>query len=332
MGADQGARDAPQEVSPTRSDVRRSLRTDFSPSPKLRAIRLAFRARQATRLPGLLGGAEVHRPILIVGAPRSGTSLLYSILRASSRLAHWPGEAHEVWEADLHPALRGWVSGEATAADATPRVRARIRRSFFLTTGRRRRLIDKTPRNSLRIPFVEAVLPGALYVVLKRDGRDNVNSLINAWRTPGYRTYRLPQPHSIPGVDPAWWKFVLYAGWRDDVTGPLEAVCARQWISCNESVLDALEGIEPTRWTVVRYEDLVAAPETEVARLVEFLDIPYEAKLGQRASAVARTPINVVTPPERGKWRRENPAEIQAILPLIRPTMERLGYEADADR
>jgi hypothetical protein len=319
-------------MSPTRAKVRRSLRTDFSPSLRLRAIRLAFRARQATHVPWLLAGAEVSRPILIVGAPRSGTSLLYSILRASSRLAHWPGEAHEVWEADLHPALRGWVSNEAAAEDATPDVVARIRRSFFLTTGVHRRLIDKTPRNSLRIPFVEAALPGALYVVLQRDGCDNVNSLINAWRTPGFRTYRLPEPHSIPGADPPWWKFVLYPGWRDDVSGPLEVVCARQWVTCNKSVLDALQAIEPSRWTIVRYEDLVAAPEAEVARLVDFLDIPYEARIGQRATAVARTPINVVTPPERGKWRRENPSEIQAILPLIEPTMERLGYETDADR
>jgi hypothetical protein len=333
VGADQGPWRAPQAapVTPTRAEVRRSLKTDFSPSLKLRAIRLAFRGRQATRLPWLLTGADVDRPVLIVGAPRSGTSLLYSILRASTKLAHWPGEAHEVWEADLHPALRGWVSNEATAEDATPDVAARIRRSFFLTTGPRRRLIDKTPRNSLRIPFVDAVLPGALYVFLQRDGRDNVNSLVNAWRSPRYRTYRLPQPHSIRGVDRAWWKFVLYPGWGDDAAGPLEVVCARQWIACNEHALDALHAIQERRWTTVRYEDLVVSPEAEVARLADFLDIPYESGIRQRAGAVQRTLVNVVTPPERGKWRRENPTEIRAILPLIAPTMERLGYDAHAD-
>jgi hypothetical protein len=35
-----------------------------------------------------------------------------------------------------------------------------------------------------------------------------------------------------------------------------------------------------------------------------------------------------VTPPQRGKWRRENPAEIESIADLIAPTMERLGYES----
>ena len=45
-----------------------------------------------------------------------------------------------------------------------------------------------------------------------------------------------------------------------------------------------------------------------------------------RARGIA-TPVNVVTPPERGKWRKENPAEIEAIIPLIGPTMEALSYE-----
>ncbi|HEV3471638.1 MAG TPA: sulfotransferase, partial [Actinomycetota bacterium] len=67
-------------------------------------------------------------------------------------------------------------------------------------TGRKHRLLDKTPRNALRVPFVDALFPDARYIYLQRDGRENVNSLINAWRTPRYRSYELPQEHSIPGV------------------------------------------------------------------------------------------------------------------------------------
>ena len=331
MGAHQGARseDAPPPVTLRRRAVRRSLRTDFSPSLRLRGRRLAFRARQAANAPWLLAGIRVERPVLIVGAPRSGTSLLYSILRASSGLAHWPGEAHEVWEADLHPALRGWSSNCAAASDATPEIRERIRRTFFLTVGPRRRLIDKTPRNSLRIPFVDAVFPDARYVLLQRDGRDNVNSLLNAWRSPRYRTYRLPRPHAISGTNPEWWKFVLYPGWDEDASGPLEVVCARQWIHCNECALDSLEALAHGRWLGLRYEELVDSPAATVGRILAWLELPYERAVRVRAEASTATYLNVVTPPERGKWRRENPAEIEAILPLIRPTMERLGYDID---
>lgn len=313
-------------MSVDKKALRKSLRTNFNPGPRDHLNRVLLRARQGVHLPALLMGKKLDRPIFIIGAPRSGTSMLYAILRASSQLAHWPGEAHEVWEADHHPALRGWSSNALGPEDAEGQSAERIRRDFFLVTGPNSRLIDKTPRNALRIPFIDAVFPDARFVFLQRDGRDNINSLINAWRTPRYRTYELPQPHSIPGVDPKWWKFTLYPGWEGDVAGPLEVVCAKQWKLSYDFVLDALEPLARDRWMPVRYEELVDSPEDEVGRIMSFLDLPYEADVRAKAAAARTKPVNVVTPPERGKWRRENPTEIESILPLIAPTMERLGY------
>jgi hypothetical protein len=313
-------------VRPGPRELRRSLRTDFNPSLKLRLIRSAFRLRQASHLPALARGGRLREPIFIIGAPRSGTSLLYAILRNSSQLAHWPGEAHEVWEADHHPALREWESNELVASDLTPKAASRIRTQFFLTAGPRKRLVDKTPRNSLRVGFVDALFPDARFVFLQRDGRDNVNSLINAWRTPRYRTYRLPSPHSIPGTDPSWWKFVLYPGWRDDCSGPLEVVCAKQWRICNETASAALAALGSSRWTGVRYGSLIENPEEETQRVSQFLGLDFDDRLRAAVRARLAVPINIVTPPEAGKWRRENPEEIASIMPLISPTMEALGY------
>lgn len=313
-------------VKPRSRELRRSLRTDFSPSLKLRLIRSAFRLRQASHLPALALGGRLHEPIFIVGAPRSGTSLLYAILRSSSELANWPGEAHEVWEADFHPAMREWESNALGASDVTPKAASRIRMQFFLAAGPRKRLVDKTPRNSLKVDFVNALFPDARFVFLQRDGRDNVNSLINAWRSPRYRTYRLPTPHSIPGTDPDWWKFVLYPGWRDDCNGPVETVAARQWKICNESAMAALDALGESRWAGVRYERLIENPEQETQRVSGFLGLDFDDRLRAAARARLAVPINTVTPPEAGKWRRENPEEIAAIMPLIAPTMEALGY------
>jgi Sulfotransferase family len=314
-----------------RRKIRKSLRTNFNPTPRDHLNRVLLRARQASHLPSLWAGGALDRPIFIIGAPRSGTSLLYAILRTSSRLAHWPGEAHEVWEADYHPALRGWDSNALGLSDVERDEAERIRRSFFLVTGSKKRLIDKTPRNALRVPFVNDVFPDAHFVYLMRDGRDNVNSLINAWRTPRYRTYELPEPHAIPGVDPKWWKFVLYPGWREDMRGPVELVCAKQWVASNDLALGASKDVDASRWTPIRYEDLVEEPEAEIGRLMAALDLPYEAAVKDRARATKTTAINVVTPPERGKWRRENPEEITSILDRIRPTMQAMGYNTDAE-
>jgi hypothetical protein len=314
-----------------RKTINKSLRTNFNPGPRDRLNRVLLRARQAAHLPALWSGGRLDRPIFIIGAPRSGTSLLFSILRTSSELSYWPGEAHEVWEADYHPALRGWSSNALDASDVEDRPADAIRRSFFLVAGRKKRLIDKTPRNSMRVDFMEALWPDAHYVFLQRDGRDNVNSLINAWRTPRYRTYELPRAHSIPGVDPKWWKFVLYPGWRSDTAGPLEVVTARQWHISNDFALASGKKVDPRRWVTIRYEDLVEDPVAEIGRVLSALGLGYEDGVRAKAAALSSTPVNIVTPPEQGKWRKENPGEIAAIIPLIAPTMEALGYGKDED-
>jgi hypothetical protein len=310
----------------SRREIQKSLRTTFQPGPRWRAKRALLRVRQAVHAPVLLRGARLDRPVFVIGAPRSGTSLLFAILRSSSRLRHWPGEAHEVWEAYYHPALRDWGSNVLESSDLTDEAAAYISRQFSLIAGSRHRFIDKTPRNALRFGFLEALFPDARYVYLRRDGRDNVNSLINAWRTPRYRTYRLPEPHSIPTVDPAWWKFVLYPGWREDAAGPLEVVCANQWAICNHHSLAAASKIGNERWVEISYEDLVDRPVEEIGRVMQALELPYEDGVRRRAAATAGTHINIVTPPERGKWRKENPTEIESILPRIEKTMKLLGY------
>ena len=310
----------------SRRDIKRSLRTDFTPSTRIRLIRAAHAARRMANVPAMLAGAGIVRPIFIIGAPRSGTSLLYAILRRSSALRHWPGESHEIWEADYHPSVRGWESNVLDGSDYEPHAASRIRRSFFLVTGRKHRLIDKTPRNAMRVEFVNVLFPEAQFVYLQRDGRENINSLINAWRSPRYRTYELPEPHAIPGVDPKWWKFVLYPGWRADRAGPLEVVCARQWIASNVHATRDLETVEPHRRITLRYEELIADPVSETGRMLEFLGLDYEDEIKAKAAATATTPINTVTPPEPGKWRRENPVEIEAVTPLIAPVMKDMGY------
>ena len=314
-------------MTQSRREVKRSLRTDLNPSTRLRLIRAAHAARRMKNVPGLIKGSDLTSPVFIIGAPRSGTSLLYAILRRSSALRHWPGESHEIWEADYHPSLRGWESNVLTASDLTDDAAARIKRSFYLVTGRKHHLLDKTPRNALRVGFVDALFPDARFIYLKRDGRENTNSLINAWRTPRYRTYELPEPHRISGVDPRWWKFILYPGWRDDLEGPVEVVAAKQWIASNDHAMRDLSALPSARRFEVRYEDLVDDPVEEVGKILGFLDLPYEPAVKDKAAATAATPINTVTPPEPGKWRRENPREIESITPSITPTMEALGYQ-----
>src|SRR3954468_16814436 len=107
------------------------------------------------------------RPIIIVSAPRSGSTLLLETLAASPDLWSVGGESHAVIEGIpwLHPGSRGWESNRLGRADADARTIRLLRRRFSAAVrdrvGRRApvgpprvRLLEKTPRNALRIPFL----------------------------------------------------------------------------------------------------------------------------------------------------------------------------------
>jgi hypothetical protein len=308
----------------------------------------------------------IRAPVIILGAPRSGTTLLFETLARSSHLWSLGDESHDVFEGPYHPRLRGWESNVLTAADLDPRTAAQVCRAFErhaqpgtvrrLKQDRRDarehggapgrlayrlarlaaawqravhtsiRLLEKTPKNCLRIPFLRALFPDASFVVLRRDGRATISSLIDCWRAGGrYGTYRLPEPVRIPGREDAGWCFLLPPGWRRLLGAPLEEVCAAQWLAAVEAIGAELPALRAAgRVHEVAYEELVARPREVLEGLLAFLGLPLEPELlpgrGLRV-------VNALTPPDPAKWRR-NAAAIARILPRITEAQHALGYEA----
>jgi hypothetical protein len=233
-------------------------------------------------------------------------------------------ERHILWDA-YHPAReRSWESDALSADDVSARERDYIYLAVRLWT-RGRRFVDKTPESCLRLAYLDALFPDATYVFLRRRAADNVNSLIEGWRArPRFVKYRLPEP--LEGLGPlsgSLWSFVLVPGWRELRQAPLEEICARQYIACNEAVLDARGAIDPSRWHELSYEELVAAPSETLRTVFERLDLRFAPEAERIAPKPTRTAL---TPPRPEKWREQNAEAIERILPLVRPTEERLGY------
>jgi hypothetical protein len=284
------------------------------------ARRLVWRARRsfprvAQPLSLVVKADAPERPIFVLGCPRSGTTLLLQALLQSPELRSVQSEGHILWDAYHHPRERGWDSDALGTEDVSARERDYIYLAVRLWT-RGRRFVDKTPESCLRIPYLAALFPEAHYVFLRRRAADNVNSLIEGWRArPRFVKYRLPSGHP--------WSFVLVPGWRELVGTPLEEACARQYVACNEAVLDARGKIEPSRWHELSYEELVAAPSEVLRTVFERLDLPVPVE----AEQVVRTPTRTaLTAPRPEKWREQNADAIERILPLVRPVEARLGY------
>ena len=116
-------------------------------------------------------------PVLIVGVGRSGTHLLSWVLEQYPSF-HNSYENRYVWTYGQ----RSRSDDLRTAYDATPRVKAFIRGYFrrrSVETGQI--VVDKTPSNVFRVPFIHAVFPEAKILHVIRDGRGNIMSRYHEW-------------------------------------------------------------------------------------------------------------------------------------------------------
>jgi hypothetical protein len=267
------------------------------------------------------------RPVFVIGCPRSGTTLLFDALARSSELASLGDEGHVLWEAFNHPSHHAWTSSALSPEDVTADERRWIYRIVRAVTGGLR-FLEKTPRNCLRIPYVNELFPDATFVFLRRRAADNVNALIEGWRaSPRYASYRLPEAmEGLRSLNGHHWSFVLLPGWRDLKHAPLEEICARQYVECNEAIVRARADLGPERCIDVAYESLVARPAEEVSRIYRKLGTTFSDAAAAFSASIPHTPINSLTPPRPDKWREQNPDEIRRILPLVAETERRLGY------
>jgi hypothetical protein len=257
--------------------------------------------------------------------------MLFAVLDRSAHFASTSGESHFLWEL-FHPSRSpSWRSHMLGPEDVTEAERRAVYWMVY-AIARRRRYLDKSPRNSLRVLYLNALFPTARFVFLKRDGRAVVSSLITAWRShdasfPGTPVRRAL---SIPGYEGGKWKFLVPPDWEAYAAGrPLAEVCAFQWVSANEAILTAREAIPGDRWVEAGYEDFVRQPVQEVERLLDRLGVPADDGVLSAAAALSSHVTKAVTAPREGKWREENPGEVESVLPLIGPTMRRLGYMPD---
>jgi hypothetical protein len=257
------------------------------------------------------------RPTFILSTPRAGSSLLFQTMAQASSTFTIGGESHALIETipGLHPRGQGWSSNALSAVDATPPIASEIARRFYARLRDRQgrpaagrvRMIEKTPKNSLRVPFIEAVFPDALYVYLYRDPRETISSMIEAWHSGGFVTYpRLPGWSGIP------WSLLLVPGWRDLAGRSLAEIVATQWATTTTILLDDLAAVPSDRVITLSYAQLLASPQSTVAALCGTLDLPWDRNLE------ADLPLSptVVSPPRPDKWRRDQ-AAIAGVWPIL---------------
>jgi len=308
----------------------------------------------------------IKKPVIIVGCPRSGTSLLFRILSSSPYLWSLYRESNDIWNAyfkhsgkkfnnevlsenDLNDELKtflinqfhmntlnyyylGYIVREYLlknkplnfTVDIIKKINIAYKNIFLSDY----RIVEKTPKNCFRIPFINKLFSDCYFIFLKRDGRSNINSLMEGWKAPG--KYTRGQAAGIPLNIKGYsenngksWKYVLPPGWENYTNKTLEEVCAFQWVSSNAAALNGLKKIDSERRMTVSYEDLSCNTAEIIKSICYFVDIPFD---GEVKKLSYRPPlVNYVTKPHKDKWKK-NINLIQNTFPIIEPMMKELDY------
>lgn len=259
-----------------------------------------------------VGTSADQEPFFVVGAARSGSTMLRLMLNRHPMLAV-PPESHflipllqtlpckcalnpeQVQQAAMiitkHPRFSAWCTPaekltEAFLKHPDPTLGALVDTTYRLEIRPTGKSCwgDKTPQYASIIDSIDSLFPRARFIHIVRDGRDTSLSLRNV-RWYGWIEYERAQ----------YWKRTVRT---------VESVGAR---------------IGPSRYTHVFYEDLVLSPEATLQGLCNFLEIPmHESMLSfhedaldhiseeQRNSGDHR---KVARPPRQtdvARWRRES--------------------------
>ncbi len=269
---------------------------------------------------------EFDRPVFIVAAPRSGSTLLFETLAVNRQLWTVGDETHRHFESI--PALRPGgrdPSNRLTAAQATTEVREALLDAFVadlidaegkrfsdlavLSRPAQIRFLEKTPKNALRIPFILEVFPDAQFIFLYRDACQNMSSLLETWRSGRWVTYpRLPNwPQDKP------WSHLLIPGWRQLKGSSLAEIVAQQWLVTNQTIIDDLRELPQERWCSIEYDTLLADTAGQLRRLCQFADVVFGPRLQQIAANPLKPSKYTLSAPQKDKWKR-NEAELQPVI------------------
>jgi hypothetical protein len=223
---------------------------------------------------------------------------------------------------ELTPAAHAWTSNRLDAADAKPATVEGLRRRYAAALRDRDgrpasalpvRMLEKTPKNALRIPFLAAVFPEAQFIYLHRAPQQTLASMMEAWTSGRFRTY--PE---LPGWTGAPWSLLLIPDWKSLIGAELNEIVARQWATTTKIMLDDLETLAPARWRAIDYDAFLEAPQTVAADICETFGLTWDRALGQ-ALPLAR---NTVSPPSKDKWRARA-REIETVSALFKDQAKR---------
>ncbi|MBA2275669.1 MAG: sulfotransferase [Chloroflexi bacterium] len=259
---------------------------------------------------------SLDRPLFLIGAARSGTTFLGECVGQIPEISyHHEPPATKAAGRYVYDRLWGfrrsrWFYRTVYAW----LIRAELDGGL--------RFSEKTPTNSLLLPFLDRTFPDAQFIHIVRDGRDvAVSHLQKPWLLASSKGSTLREPGGyLHGPYAPWWVEEgreLEFEQTSDVHRMIWA-----WRRYVEAARREGPPLGPQRYLEVRYEDLVADPRRHGELMLDFMGIDAAASRATFLEALSRA-----DPSSVGAWRRElNGPELAVIEADSGALLRRLGY------
>lgn len=154
----------------------------------------------------------------------------------------------------------------------------------------------KEPRSIFLLPFFDAHFPALKFLHLVRDGRDMAYSLNQNQLSIHGRTLLTSEELS-----------------RES---PIQSMAL--WARLNSRRADYGETHLGPRYLRIRFEDLCATPLPIIQRIFHFLNLRGDCEEISR--------LEVAPPASLGRWRSQDPAQIEALRAVGHSALTRFGY------
>lgn len=248
----------------------------------------------------------LDRPIFVIGCSRSGTTVLAEYFGQHGEVANW-SEAAQLFDLDYYnPDIEHYK--DETSITEPDAFRIKFLASMYTRLRGRKRFMNKHPQNSLRIRYLKALFPDALFVHLIRDGRAVVLSSVVKTKQERYR-------HAYPLGN-----FPKPIGWRNYRSESIHAQYARQWKEIIEHVRQtASQVLSPQDYIEVSYETFCADTHSVLRNLDQFCGLNPAARDYTNIPAQLRS--------QNDKWKTSLDAtQIREIERIMGDCLTTFGY------
>lgn len=275
------------------------------------------------------------RLVWILGSPRSGSTWLMALLGAGGEVQTLnepfiglhlgvtlgdtlPIEPHgdpRIYRADQYHEGSDYIFSADSESVWRPALRSLILERFALQLGDDRYAVIKEPHGSQAAEMLMSLFPESRLIFLLRDGRDVVDSMLDA-------------------VGPDGWMMGSLEGYQAMERSAALRMQAHLWRWRTEAVRTAFESHPEELRMLVRYEDLRQDPATQIEAIANWLHLdpgPMVELAGRSTADQVRnkTRATFIRSGGPGLWREHLSAAEQAELHgILGETLLEMGYPA----